>query len=251
MVKREKREDTATRLDDETIEGAPRPRVRSARMIRTLVMTALAALPMKACSGARQAPVEHPRDGVAAEEDAGATAPDDGDTASARAPDRTDGAADAREPPAADGSGRVWRGGGDHDARPEPADATRSGEDGSGRVWRGAPGEDRHHDDRDAGEPDDARRRDDVPPPVPAYGVEPVPEYGVPEPVVRPMYAVEPPPVPAYGVEPVPEYMVPLPGPITEYGAPVPPPVSEYAAPAPDDDDGLGAVLRYGLPYPR
>ncbi|NMC70595.1 MAG: hypothetical protein GYA57_11085 [Myxococcales bacterium] len=224
MLEHQAKKGDAIHEDSMQKEQIPKPRIRSARTIRTLVMTALAALPMKACTAARQAPPERPRDGVTAAEDAGTAVPDDGDSVGAPAPDRAGGEPEAREPPGPDASGRVWRGGGERDAGPEPADedAQREDEDRSGRVWRGAPGEDRHEGDRDAWEPDDARRRRDyVPPPIPPYGVAPVPEYGVPEPIVRPMYGVEP-----------------------------PPPVAEYAVPAPDDD-GLGPVLRYGLPYPR
>lgn len=237
MLKQHQKESDPTRRDNLQERQFSRPRVRSARMIRTLVMTALAALPMKACTGARQTPVERPRDGATmTTEDSSASATD-------RDEEPRVGSADAGGRSAPDGSGRVWRGGEDRDEGPGPSDGrtTRDDEDRGGRVWRGAPGEDRHDDDRDAWEPDDARRRrDDAPPPVPAYAVEPVPEYGIPDPIIRPMYAVEP----------VPEYMAPLPEPATYYGAPVPPPVAEYAVPSPDDDE-FDPVLRYGLPYPR
>ncbi|MBN1771455.1 MAG: hypothetical protein JXB32_09350 [Deltaproteobacteria bacterium] len=224
-------------------------------MIRTLVMTALAALPMKACSGARQTSAERPTDSVSVTEGGGAS--DAGKwVAGEPSPGDAGVEPDAGEPAVPDGSGRVWRGGDEADAGAGSADVrvAREDEDGSGRVWRGAPGEDRYEEERDASEPEDARRRRDyvVPPPVAEYGV-PITDYGIPEPIIRPMYAVEPPEaITMYGVEPVPEYMAPLPDPITFYGAPVPPPVAAYAVPAPDDDDDdLGPVLRYGVPDPR
>ena len=256
MLEQDHNKTETTDQDNETKSKTPRARVRSARVIRTLVMTALAALPMKACSGARQASVERPPDGVAATADAGTSDPAEREPDASSSSDAGGGDPEPGDPRAPDGAGRVWRGGEEGDGGTRSADGSvaRVDEDGSGRVWRGAPGEDRYDEDRDAAEPEDARRRRDyvVPDPVPPYGVAPVPDYGIPEPIIRPLYAVEPPPpMPMYGVEPVPEYMAPLPEMITYYGVPVPPPVAAYAVPAPDDDDDLGPVLRYGVPSPR
>lgn len=258
MLEHDRKDESPTTQDPDKKSQPPRPRVRSARVIRTLIMTALAALPMKGCSGARQTTVERPPDTVTAAEDGGATAPGEPDGSSASDPGAEP---DAGEPGEPDGSGRVWRGGEPVDGGSGAADggATGGDQDGGGRVWRGSPGEDRHDEDRDAAEPEDARRRRDyvVPEPVPPYGVAPVPEYGVPvtdygipEPIIRPLYAVEPPPpMPMYGVEPVPEYMAPMPDVVTYYGV-MAPPVAAYAVPGPDDDD-LDPVLRYGVPNPR
>jgi hypothetical protein len=239
MMKKDFRPDDATKGNPtEPQPPRPAPHVRPARVFRTLVLTALAALPLKACSGARPAPADQPQEavGAPADDDAGSGSSDAGaaerDVAE---PDAGGGSAE----PADGGSGTVFRGGatgaGGASGEAEPAES-----DGNGRVWRGGPGEEHHADDRDAGERDDGRRlRDDAGPPRRDYGGA-VEEYGVPipDPTPMPLYGVEPYPVPAYGVEPYP---------VPPYGVVEPSPAPEYAAPIPDDD---GPVLRYGVPFP-
>ena len=215
----------------------PAPRVRSARVFRTLVLTALAALPMKACSGARQQPTDRPAEASPTEmggddRDAEEPAPSD----SSAAPDA--GAEDPAPAPDEDAGGTVFRGGPNEGGTEPDASAVEEISDG-GRVWRGGPGEEHHEEERDdAGAArddgrttrDDAGRRDVVRPPVP----EPQPLYGV-EPY--------PGPVSAYAVPaPMPEYAVMLP-PDDDDEVLVP----KYGAPIPDDD---GPVVRYAVPAP-
>ena len=223
-------------------EPRPAPRVRPARVFRTLVLTALAALPMKAaCSGARRgAEADRPSETVQAGEDGGTAGAADTAAEPREKPDGTGGRTDGgAEPVPADGSpGTVFRGGPGDEAG--TSDAATNDPDGTGRVWRGGPDEEVNTGDRDAGTRDDgrARREDAGPPrrdvgePVPAYAV-PMPEYGVPipDPMPQPLYGVEPYP------DPAPAYALPHPEPVTDYGVTAPP----------FDDDGM--VLRYGVPF--
>jgi hypothetical protein len=217
----------------------PVPRVRSARVFRTLVLTALAALPMKACSGARQQPADRPAEASPTE-----VGDDDRDAEEPATADST-AALDAgsEEPtpgPDEDASGTVFRGGPSDGGTEPDASAVEDTSDG-GRVWRGGPGEEHHEEERDdagtarddgRGARDDAGRRDAAPPP-------PVTDYGVP----MPLYGVEPypGPVPAYAVPaPMPEYAVMLPPDDDEVLVP------KYGVPLPDDD---GPVVRYAVPF--
>jgi len=239
MMKKDIRPDDAT-TGNATEDKPPRatPHVRPARVFRTLVLTALAALPMKACSGARPSPADQPQEAVTAqeEEDAGAGSSDAG-AAEPDVAERETGGGGAE--PVDGGSGTVFRGGATGDGGANREETEPAEPDGSGHVWRGAPGEEHHVDDRDARAPDDARQARDDARTRRDYGGA-VTEYGVPDPTPMPMYGVEPYPVPAYGVEPIPS-------PISAYAVPYPDPAPEYAAPVPDDD---GPVLRYGVPFP-
>ena len=234
--------DTTTENNKTKEDGKPAPRVRPARVFRTLVLTALAALPMKGCSGSRQPPPDRPQEVSQAERDVVAEADDPSgqDAGSANGPDAGAGPEDLDT-----GHGTVFRGGPQGDASPSgDAGEPEPSEQDGGRVWRGGPGEEHHDDDRDAGtSPDDARRaRDDAGRTDADASLPPITAYAVPYPDPRPM--------PMYGVEPVPDPIppygvVPLPQP--EYAAPDPGPIALYAAPMPDDDDG--PVLRYGVPF--
>jgi hypothetical protein len=217
----------------------PAPRVRSAKVFRTLVLTALAALPMKACSGARQQPADRPAEASPTEvggEDRDAEEPATSD--STATPDT--GSEEPTPGPGEDANGTVFRGGPSEGGTEPDASAIEETSDG-GRVWRGGPGEEHHEEERDdAGAArddgrtarDDAGRRDVVPPPVSYYGL-PMPMYGV-EPY--------PGPVPAYAVPaPMPEYAVMLPPDDDQVLVP------KYGVPIPDDD---GPVMRYAVPSP-
>jgi len=235
-----KSSDSTSRNQTPEAQPKPAPRVRSARVFRTLVLTALAALPMKACSGARQQPADRPGEASPTEvggEDRDAEEPTASDMSAA-----SDAGSEEPTPgPGEDASGTVFRGGPSDGGTEPDASALEETSDG-GRVWRGGPGEEHHEEERDdAGAArddgrsarDDAGRRDVSPPP-------PVTDYGVP----MPMYGVEPYPGPvsAYAVPaPMPEYAVFIPDDDENL-------VPKYGVPIPDDDDG--PVMRYAVPAP-